>query len=77
MTTKNNILKEIRKHCLGCCCGSTKEVELCSVNCQLKPFRFGKDPSPSRKNNFVKSPLTEEEFLKNSGLEGVDALGVV
>jgi len=73
MTTKNAILKAIRINCLDCCCSSTKEIELCSVKCSLKPFRFGKDPSPSRRSNFIKSPLAQEEFLKNSGHAGIDS----
>lgn len=79
MTTKNTILKDIRGHCLECCCGSTKEVELCPVECSLKPFRFGKDPNPnpSRTINFVKSHCIDEDFLENSGQIGIDTLGEV
>jgi len=73
MTTKNTILKAIRQNCLDCCCHSVKEIELCQVKCSLKPFRFGKDPSPSRKSNFTKTSLTQEEFLKNSGHVGIDS----
>ncbi len=36
-------LKAVRSHCLGCCCGSAKEVALCPIpNCPLWPYRFGK-----------------------------------
>jgi len=77
VTTKSTILKEIRRHCLECCCGSTKEVELCRVNCQMKPFRSGLDPNPSRMNNIPKSPLAQDEFFKNSVHEGIDTLGAV
>lgn len=71
MTTKSTILKLIRGNCLECCCDSPKEVELCQINCLLKDFRFGKDPHPARSSNFPKTSLTEVDFLKNEGLEGV------
>ena len=73
MTTKYTILKAIRQNCLDCCCHSVKEIELCQVKCPLKPFRFGKDPSPSRINNIEKSHLTQDEFFQNSGLKGIDS----
>lgn len=40
-----NPVKVIRDKCLECCGGSSKEVELCSVEkCPLWRFRFGKNP---------------------------------
>lgn len=40
-----NPLKAIRLKCLDCCGDSYKEVELCPVSqCNLYPFRFGKNP---------------------------------
>ena len=39
-------IKSIRKKCLDCCCGSRKEVRLCTiVDCALYPYRFGKRPT--------------------------------
>lgn len=39
-------MKAIRAKCLDCCCGSSKEVELCpALNCSLYPYRFGKNPN--------------------------------
>ena len=39
-------VKAIRRKCLDCCCGSSKEVGLCTVvTCSLYPYRFGKNPS--------------------------------
>jgi len=36
-------LRTIRKYCLECMNGNSKEVKLCpSTNCSLYPFRFGK-----------------------------------
>ncbi len=51
MTTKGEILKAIRSHCLECCCGSDMEVKICTVGlkCALYPYRTGKDPKPARK----------------------------
>lgn len=47
--TKGEILKAIRAYCLGCSCGNYAEVERCVMtNCELYPFRFGKDPQPSK-----------------------------
>ncbi|MGB4405572.1 MAG: hypothetical protein WBI82_01770 [Sphaerochaeta sp.] len=42
---KTSPIKVIRNHCLTCCCGSTKEVKLCpAIECDLHPYRFGKNP---------------------------------
>ena len=49
MTTKTEILKTIRLHCLDCCGGSPKEVSLCTVRCDLHQYRFGSDPNPNAK----------------------------
>ena len=39
-------LKAMRKKCLDCCCGSSREVELCQVaDCALYPYRLGKHPT--------------------------------
>jgi hypothetical protein len=41
-------LKAIRKKCLDCAGGKTKEVSLCTVhNCPLYTFRFGTNPNRS------------------------------
>ena len=38
-------LKAIRLKCLDCCCSSSNEVKLCTVErCPLYPFREGRDP---------------------------------
>ena len=38
-------IKAIRAYCLGCMCNQPHEVKLCPVtNCELYPFRFGKNP---------------------------------
>ena len=48
-------VKAIRQFCLDCCGGSSAEVRACtSVNCALKPFRFGKNP-------FLHRVMTEEQ----------------
>lgn len=39
-------MKAIRAKCLDCCCGSSKEVELCPApDCPLHSYRFGKNPN--------------------------------
>ena len=49
-------IKAIRAYCLGCVGGSSNEVKLCPcTQCELHPFRFGKNPYSNRK------PLTEEQ----------------
>ena len=48
-------IKAIRAFCLDCCGGSPAEVRECSAkSCQLKPFRFGKNP-------YIKREMTEEQ----------------
>jgi len=38
-------LKQIRKQCLDCCCGSVKTIRFChSIDCPLWYLRFGKFP---------------------------------
>ena len=40
-----NPLKAIREKCIDCCCGDTSEVRKCiAVDCDLWPFRMGKNP---------------------------------
>lgn len=42
---KLSTLKAIRAKCLDCCCGSSNEVKLCTIeHCALYPYRFGKNP---------------------------------
>jgi len=42
---KQSPLKQIRRQCLECCCGSTKTIRFCaSVDCPLWYLRFGKYP---------------------------------
>lgn len=38
-------IKAIRAKCLDCCCGSSNEVKLCTVEkCALWPYRLGHNP---------------------------------
>ena len=42
---KKSLLQVVRTHCLSCCCESPKEVRLCpAVDCNLHPYRLGKNP---------------------------------
>lgn len=44
--TKAELLRKTRAKCLDCCCGSVKEVTLCTVGgCSLYDVRLGKDPT--------------------------------
>lgn len=45
-------MKAIRAKCLGCCCGASNEVRLCTAKkCPLYPYRFGKNPNRTRIGN--------------------------
>ena len=45
-----NPMKVIRLKCLDCSGGSSREVEHCPItDCQLYPFRFGKNPYRKRR----------------------------
>lgn len=59
MSEKITPLQAIKNHCLDCCFGSRKEVVACEDDdCNLYPFRLGKNPfHPSR-------ALTEDEKKK-------------
>ena len=68
MTTKSAILKVIRRKCIDCCCDQLSEVKICHLQtCDLWPYRFGKDPLPS-KRGFQKNPTPARDV---SGKEGV------
>lgn len=45
-------MKAIRAKCLDCCCGSSHEVRLCTVEkCPLYLYRFGKNPKRTGMGN--------------------------
>jgi len=52
MTTRKELLRTIRRHCLNCCSDSYVDVETCPAGektggfarCELHRFRFGRDP---------------------------------
>ncbi len=42
-------IKAIRKKCLDCSGGSSKEVDLCPIkDCNLYPYRYGKRPETAK-----------------------------
>ena len=42
---KQSPLKQIRRQCVNCCCGSTKTIRFCAdTDCPLWLFRFGMSP---------------------------------
>lgn len=68
-------IKAIRAKCLDCCCGSSKEVELCPIpDCSLYPYRFGRNPKlKGRTNNGSfpqKATAQPVDFGHIAGLEG-------
>jgi hypothetical protein len=80
MTTKAFLLQIIRKHCLDCVSGSFVEVERCTSDktCNLFPFRFGKDPSPSQTRQEAARIRAKENFKGNSrGIEGAGESAVL
>ena len=74
--TKSEILKVIRAHCIDCCCDQPNEVKNCGcVNCNLYPFRFGKDPNPrvlspeekARRAEIMMANIKKRQILKAEG----------
>jgi hypothetical protein len=66
MTTKASVLQSIRRKCLDCSCYQPSEVQLCPVTtCALWPFRFGRDPQPSRNRGFAKPPGHTEQITSD------------
>lgn len=60
-------VKAIRAYCIGCCNGSFNEVKLCEISdCELYPFRFGKNPYIKRKELTEEQKVVLAERLKNS-----------
>ena len=58
MTTKAEILQAVRRKCLDCSCFQPSEIRECPVStCDLWPYRFGRDPDPSRSRGFAKSSV--------------------
>ena len=58
-------VKAIRAKCLDCCMGSPAEVKRCHISdCELHPFRFGKNPYSKRKLSEEQRQAASER-LKN------------
>ena len=67
-------IKSIRKYCLWCCCGSTKEVKLCPIyDCPLHPYRMGKRPN-SQALLGLNSQIGKEDSKASSFLTPVKAV---
>ena len=61
--TSYPLLIRMSANCLDCSCGQANEVRLCHLqHCALWPFRFGKDPNPSRRGFAVKLPVYTHDF---------------
>ena len=86
MTTKQTILKAIREHCLECCGGSTNAVRHCTPiireagmrECELYPYRFGKDLDPARNGkNLEHSRIADESDKPSEHLEAKEKQTVI
>lgn len=56
-------MKAIRAKCLDCCCYNPNEVSLCPImDCPLRPYRFGHNPS--RKGIGNSSGLEKARMVK-------------
>ncbi len=65
-------LKQIRKQCLECCCGSVKTIRFChSIDCPLWYLRFGKFPKTVLRKQGRKF---EQLFNKNNFKNGAKFL---
>lgn len=69
--TKNRSLRspltEIRRHCLECVGGISKEVTLCtSKTCRLYPYRFGEMPHTARKHGKNVDPISINKITEVS-----------
>lgn len=66
---KQSPLKQIRKQCLDCCCGSVKTARFChSTDCPLWYLRFGKFPTTviKAKEKEWEQLFDKENFKKGS-----------
>lgn len=62
-----NPVKAIRAKCLDCCCGQTKEVELCPCTyCALYPFRFGRNPYRTKRELSEEQRMAAAERLRKA-----------
>ncbi len=61
-------LKQVRKQCLDCCCGSVKTIRFCAATeCPLWYLRFGKYPNTIVR---IKGHKWEQLFDKEKFKEG-------
>ena len=64
------ILKVIRAKCLDCCTHAANEVRKCTAcDCQLWPYRMGKNPFRSRETQILTHAQLQarETFIKSRG----------
>lgn len=67
MIKKLTPIKAIRKYCLGCSAGSTKEVRLCPcIKCFLYPYRMGIRPTTYKKRQARKGVTVVEKEIESS-----------
>ena len=62
---EKNPVKAIRLHCLDCMCGNAAEVARCVCpDCNLFPFRFGKNPYLKKREYTEEQKAAMAERLK-------------
>lgn len=62
-------IKAIRRKCLDCSGGSSKEVSLCDVvRCALHPFRFGRNPFRTKREMSEEQKAAAAERLREARL---------
>ena len=65
-------IQSIREKCLDCCCGSYKEIRLCTIkDCALYPYRMGTRPSKATLESmeafYEENPESTKEFSDKKG----------
>jgi len=76
MTKHKSPLKAIRAKCIDCMCGQKYEVRLCpSTDCDLHPFRFGRNPNRKGIGNTKNLiPITNDSLSKSKSYSIISGL---
>lgn len=66
--------KQIRKFCLGCCCGRSDLVKVCpALDCALWYMRFGINPMHGLSNKFESNIyLNKDNFKGRENLSSIE-----
>ena len=67
MSTKRELLHIIKAKCLDCSCYQLEEVRQCTdKNCELYPYRLGKDPFKKQKEITEKQLKVRQAFTEKA-----------